>query len=93
MAKASTECSVTQGLRGTKEEGDVLVARKQDGIKPMMYHFRGAASDQKADEKEFERAAGDFLRRFTLLGCQKDFQVFKFAVCPTNFHTLLPLPD
>lgn len=26
----------------------------------MMYHFRGAASDQKADEKELEeRAAGD----------------------------------
>lgn len=30
------------------------------GPSQMMYHFRGAASDQKADEKELvERAAGD----------------------------------
>ena len=58
-----------------------------------MTYFGGAASDQKADEKELERAAGDFLRRFTLLGCQRNFRVFKSAVCPTSFHTLLPLPD
>lgn len=59
----------------------------------MMYHCRGVASDQKAGEKELERAAGGFLRRFTLLGCQRDFQVFEFTVCPTSFCALLPLPD
>jgi len=63
------------------------------GSSQMMYHFRGAASNQKADEKELERAAGDFCRRFTLLGCQRDYLVFRFAVCPASFHTLLPLPD
>lgn len=93
MVKPSPEGGVNQRPGDKKEEGDVLVARKQDGIKPKMHHFRGAASDLKADEKELQRAAGDFLRTLTLLGCQKDFRVFKFAVCPTSFHTLLPLPD
>lgn len=38
------------------------------GSNQMMYHFRGAPSDQEADEKELKRAAGDFSRRFTLPG-------------------------
>lgn len=34
------------------------------GPSQRMYHFRGAALDQKADEKELvERAAGDFFLR------------------------------
>lgn len=30
------------------------------GSRQMMDRFRGAASNEKADEKELERAAGDF---------------------------------
>lgn len=67
--------SVTQGLGGKKKEGVVLVAREQDGIKP----------------SDVLLIASDFLRWFTLLGCQRDFWVFKFVVFPTSFH--IPLPD
>lgn len=54
----------------------------------MMYHFRGAASDQKADEKELEeRAAGDlfFFLRFTSPECQRDFQVLKICSPSSEF--------
>lgn len=57
------------------------------GPSQRMYHLRGAASDQKADEKELvERAAGDLFLKVTSPECQRDFQVLNCGPSSEFLH-------